>query len=398
MATHRYWRINVDTIGLLPYGGYVQTPLIMTFVQMAAAPGGADQIGSGTPSASSSLTGSVALPWSSAAYPAYPQWWAYDFGSPVSVGEVRINSLTSAYGGNGPGMFDVQYSDNGTVWTTVKTFTAAAWTYFTGNTQVFELPVYATAPFTPGDLIRLAMLQAGSSCGGCGPGLTIGSTIYAEEMYVALNLLNGLVAQWQRRRWLVWDLTETVLVSTGAQSYSIGAGQAFNVARPDRIDSAFVRWLTTSLPLDAPLGIVAAREDYNQITLKTMGTVPRALFYDSAWPVGQLYFWPVPPAASYELHVFTKATVPLFGDLTTAIALPPEYQQALMFGLAVLLRPVMGLAADPSLNVQAAAAIATIRIANTQIPTLGMPPGLPGRSAGGSVSADVDINFQTGSW
>jgi hypothetical protein len=58
----------------------------------------------------------------------------------------------------------------------------------------------------------------------------------------------------------------------------------------------------------------------------------------------------------------------------------------------------MGLAADPSLNVQAAAAIATIRIANTQIPTLGMPPGLPGRSAGGSVSADVDINFQTGSW
>ena len=103
---------------------------------------------------------------------------------------------------------------------------------------------------TPANLIRLAMLTGAVS---------IDKTIYAEEMYVALDMLSGLLAQWQRRRWLVWALTDTTAISTGAQSYTIGPSADFDVARPDRVDSAFARLLVTQTvqgPLTNTGGVV----------------------------------------------------------------------------------------------------------------------------------------------
>jgi hypothetical protein len=242
---------------------------------------------------------------------------------------------------------------------------------------------------TAGDLVNFALRTANIN--------GVGQTPSAEDSNTGLQLLANILAEWQRRRWLVWSLTETAVVSTGATSYTIGAGQAFNVARPDRIDSAFVRWLTTSLPLDAPLGIVEAREDYNAIALKSMGSFPRVLWYESAFPVGVLHFWPIPAAASYELHVFTKAQLPAITALTTVLNLPPEYMSAITYTLAVECCINWGADPHPAIVAKMEEAINNIRTANTQIPTLGMPAGLPGRGSG-SVSADVNINFQTGSW
>ena len=293
----------------------------------------------------------------------------------------------------------------------------------------------------PGELIRLAVLNAG--------GTTIAETLYAEEMYVALNMLSGLIAQWQRKRWLVWDLTETIVLASGAASYSVGPTGAFPIARPDRIESAFARIIPpaviagvfvnnggiltvsgSSLPssptgllggaywnnggvvsivagspgtagpgyVDLQLGLIQSREDYNRIALKSMASVPMGVFYDSAYPVGQLYFWPIPLAAAYELHIFTKATLPYVADLTTDISLPPEYVQALMYQMAVMLRPLFGLPSDPALLANARASLNTIRVANTQIPTLQMPAGLPRGRNNSGVSADVNPSFQTGWW
>lgn len=293
---------------------------------------------------------------------------------------------------------------------------------------------------SPGELIRLAMLNAG--------GVAIADSLYAEEMYVGLNMLSGLIAQWQRKRWLTWDLAETIVLSSGAASYTVGPTGNFPIARPDAIESAFARLIpsasiagvfvnnggiltisgsslptspsglgggaywnnggvvsivsgapTTTNPgyVDLQLAIVTAREDYNRIALKGMSSVPAGVFYDSAYPVGVLYFWPIPPAATYELHIFTKVTLPAVLDLTTDMTLPPEYVQALMYQMAVMLRPLFGLPSDPGLIGNARASLNAVRIANTQVPSLRMPPGLPrGRYSG--VSADVNPSFQTGWW
>jgi hypothetical protein len=93
--------------------------------------------------------------------------------------------------------------------------------------------------------------------------------------------------------------------STGAQSYTVGTGGDFNVARPDRLEAAFVRQLIPSgqNQIDFPLQILQAREDYNRIALKTMGTLPQVIFYDSAYPLGVIYPWPVPQASIYQIHL-----------------------------------------------------------------------------------------------
>lgn len=294
---------------------------------------------------------------------------------------------------------------------------------------------------TAGDLIALALRTAGI--------LGQGQSSAAEDSSDALSLLNMMVAQWQRRRWLVWSLLDTAIVSTGVESYSIGPGQQVNLPRPDKIESAFVRLLstssiegttinggvltippgsslptspvglapgsywnngnvvcvvsgvapgvTTTLYTDYPLAIVESREDYNTIALKALTTFPRVLFYESAFPIGALHFWPIPVAAQYEMHIATKAALPVYAGLTDDLNLPPEYIEAALYSLAVRLAMNYGLPARSDHVGAMRAALATLRMANVQVSTLALPGAvLPWR--GGSVAAYSDPNFRSGSW
>jgi len=291
------------------------------------------------------------------------------------------------------------------------------------------------------NLIRLALLNSGA--------VSLQQTIFAEEMYTALDMLSGLLAQWQRRRWLVWSLTDTSCISGGQQSYMIGPNGDFNVPRPDKIESAFARLLTstsqqftgltsnggvvmlppgstlptdpTGLPpgtywnnggvlmvtpgdpatsstlfIDYPLAIITAREDYNEISLKQLTTFPAAVFYDSAYPTGNLYFWPIPQASQWELHVTTKTALSAPIALSTMLVLPPEYQQAMMYTLACMVRPAYGLPPDPTLLGQARAAVNTVRVANAQVAELDLPAAVLPIGARGGVAAGSSQGFQSG--
>jgi hypothetical protein len=243
---------------------------------------------------------------------------------------------------------------------------------------------------TAGDLITLALRNAGVNGVGQSPSF--------EDANDGLMILSAMVAGWQRKRWLVWSLADTSLVSTGAASYTVGPAGDFAIARPDKLEAAYARLLTSGPNyLDAGLGIIEAREDWSQISLKTLTTFPSAVFYDSAWPTGVLHVWPVPAASIYEIHIVTKATLPVFGALTDPLNLPPEYIEALLYSLAVRLAMNYGLQPQPA-HVQAMrAALNTIRMANTEIATLGMPAGVSGR-AGSGRAASADPAFQSGRW
>lgn len=243
---------------------------------------------------------------------------------------------------------------------------------------------------TAGDLITFALKTAGVN--------GVGQTPSAEDSNDSLVLLSSMVAQWQRKRWLVWSLAETVLVSTGAASYTVTPGGNFSIARPDRIDSAFARLNASGPnPIDFGLGIVESREDYNAKALKSQSTFPAAVFYESAFPIGVLHFWPIPPATLYELHIFTKAALPGYANLTDPLNLPPEYLEAAIYSLTVRLALNFGMDPRPAHVAAARAALNTIRLANTQIGVLAMPAELAPRHSGG-IAAGSDPAFQTGSW
>lgn len=203
--------------------------------------------------------------------------------------------------------------------------------------------------------------------------LGVGQTLLAEDVNDAYQDLQDLLAQWQRKRWLITHLVEYSVTSSGAQSYSVGPGGDFNISpRPDRIESAFFRQIITSNPnfVDYPLSCIQAREDYNLIALKQLTSFPQYYFYDSAFPTAALYPWPIVQASIYQIHITVKETLSQFTSLAEDVNLPLEYIPAMKFNLAIRLRQAYRLPPDPTLIGLAKDSLAVLRNANTQIPRL----------------------------
>lgn len=236
---------------------------------------------------------------------------------------------------------------------------------------------------TVNDFLTLALID----CGVLGQG----QIAQAEDIQNALTRTNYMIAQWNRKRWLIYNLTDVSVTTTGAESYSIGLGQDFDTPRPDRIeDGCFLRQMATSgvQQIDYPLQLLSSHEDYNRIRLKTMGTWPSIIFYDSNWPTGTIFAWPVPQANQYELHILVKHQITAFTSLTEVINMPPEYEAALSYNLQVRLRAAYRMPADPVIIQLAKDALNVIRGANVQVPSMKMPPSVIGAQRSYNVYSD----------
>lgn len=207
----------------------------------------------------------------------------------------------------------------------------------------------------------------------------------------AFRQANWLLAQWARKRWLVYRLEEFSFVTTGAQTYSCGLGQTVNInPRPDRLEYAFLRFLNSggNLNVDIPVSIIQSRENYSQITVKNLGTIAWKMFYDPVWPVGVLYPWPVPQATIYELHVGFKVVLPRFSSIQQPINFPPEYEAAMNWCLARRFRATYQMPADPTIDSLARDGLNTIRLANQAVGVMRMPTYLNNRNRAYSYRSD----------
>ena len=226
---------------------------------------------------------------------------------------------------------------------------------------------------TVGDLITLALKDSGV--------LGVGQVALAEDMNDALSRLNMMLGQWNRRRWLIYNLLDSYKQATGAQSYTVGPGGDFDVVRPANICAAYVRMnpgangQPSSASVDYALEMIDAREDWNQIKVKGIASFPYYCFYDSGFPLGRVYFWPVAQNI-YELHINTMGVISTFTGPAQTINLPPEYFEALLYNLMTRLRVGYRLPPDPAIDGLARAALQTIRTANAQVPRLSVPSEL----------------------
>lgn len=222
------------------------------------------------------------------------------------------------------------------------------------------------------DLIKLALKQAGV--------VGVGQSVSPEDTNDSLTLLNAMLGQWAVKRWLVYALQDLALTSTGAETYTYGPGGNFNAASTDHLEGAYFRLLNATAPnqqADFPLQLLTAYEDYARIRLKSLSTWPQCVFFDGAYPLANVRFWPIPQAGLYELHLLTKTPISAFTGLTQTINLPPQYQEALLYNLGLRLRTAYQLPPDPQLVALAQSALTTLRNSNAQVPRLTMPGILP---------------------
>jgi hypothetical protein len=238
-------------------------------------------------------------------------------------------------------------------------------------------------PTTPRDIVNLALKTANV--------VGVGQSALAEDTNDVFNMLNMMLAQWQRRRYMVYNLETIGIPATGAISYTIGVGQQFNITRPVKIESAYIRMQGGStLPVDYPLQVLRAQEDYDRISIKTLNAFPQYIYYDTTFPVGNIYVWPV-PNNQYQIFVTVMVQLQSFQNLSDQIVLPPEYLDAMQWNLADRITAMYGMPQNPQITKYAEASMRAIEEVNSQIPLLHMPVALRGKSGAYNIYGDFYV-------
>jgi hypothetical protein len=231
---------------------------------------------------------------------------------------------------------------------------------------------------TARDVITLALKQAGI--------LGVGQTALAEDMNDSFTLLQQMVGQWNKQRWLVPALIDISTIGNGAKSNSIGPGQYWNVARPGQIKGAYIVQLNTGqTPISLPCKLIFSYEEYIRIAVKGLNSLPDHCFYDGQWPNGNIYFWPIPDN-TYECHILVQQQLgwpvaatnpPTAGTgLDTVFTLPEEYQEAIFYNLSIRISAMWQYTASDETKMLAKSSLNTIRTNGTQVPSMQMPAAI----------------------
>lgn len=183
------------------------------------------------------------------------------------------------------------------------------------------------------------------------------------------DTLNKMLDSWSNDELMCYaTLEQTVTLSPGKSSYTIGTsgGADVNSARPLRILEGYGRaYLTDSNGNNYPVNVYE-KNQWNQLANRSSATtsnLPEVMYYDPQFPLGIINVWPV-PTESITLSFDSSLSLPDMPNTTTQFSLPPGYELAIQFNLAVLLKPFVG-GADISRAVAGTAATSKAAIMRT---------------------------------
>ncbi len=205
------------------------------------------------------------------------------------------------------------------------------------------------------DIIRRSLRLIGAIAGGETPSST--------EQADALEALNAMLDSWRTESLAVYALRDETLSLTGAASYTIGTGGDLNTTRPVKIESAYERVSDT----DYPVKIASAIAWYGLAAKSTTSDVAEWLYYEPSYPLGTLYLYP--KATTGVLHLVTWVPLTAFAA-ADSVALPPGYQDAITYHLALRLAPEYGRPVTPELAALARAAKDNVQRVNFRPPLM----------------------------
>ncbi|MBF0460589.1 MAG: DUF2460 domain-containing protein [Magnetococcales bacterium] len=176
MANHRYWRVNFTAS---TSGSTIQVRFYE--IEFRGTIGGVDQCNGGTASAShNTSTANLAFnnsagdQWNNGG-PSVPSWIQYDFGAGVTVDVAEI--MFQPYNASQcPTAFDIQYSDDGTSFTTKASWSLITSGWQSGTQRTFAVPPEGyTPPAGSHRFWRLNITQSNS-------GTSMNISLYEVEM------------------------------------------------------------------------------------------------------------------------------------------------------------------------------------------------------------------------
>lgn len=165
-----------------------------------------------------------------------------------------------------------------------------------------------------------------------------GETPPDEDIQDGLEALNMMLDSWGVNRNLINALTkENFTLVAGTNNYTIGSAGTFNTVRPLKIEHAYTR---DSNGTDYPLTIID-QSRWNDICTKTTQGRPEVILYDPQTTLGKVYLYPTPETA-YTLYIDSWKPIAQIPTSASTITLPPGYERALKYNLAIELAPEYG--------------------------------------------------------
>jgi len=152
----------------------------------------------------------------------------------------------------------------------------------------------------------------------------------ADDAFRALNRLLAVLSNDKDFAYSNDTLSRTL---TSVASFTIGPTGDLVVARPLRIDSAFV----TLNSITYPVAVINSQE-WDSIPYKSStGTVPEVIYYEPLMANGVINLYPI--SSGGVLYIRTTSLVSSFATLDTALSMPPGYEDCLMTNTAINISP-----------------------------------------------------------
>jgi hypothetical protein len=179
------------------------------------------------------------------------------------------------------------------------------------------------------DLISASLRKIGA--------LASGDAIPANDASDGLSELNRMIASWSTEGLLIYaKIRETLALTPGTATYSMGTGATLNTTRPMRIESASIMIGTIEYPLE-----VITDSQYAAIQTKSIQGVPTSVYPEGTYPNETLNFYPI-PNSNYSFIPYSWKALSSVASLDTVLSFPPGYEDALVYNFAMRLAPEYG--------------------------------------------------------
>lgn len=196
-----------------------------------------------------------------------------------------------------------------------------------------------------------------------------GKTLTANDGVFCLGKLNDIFDLWNAKADAVWcDIFSAFTLTASLSPHTIGpSGATWTMAvRPVTLYSCSLNLNTQTPNVYEPIDIID-RQTYEALSVPGISTaIPTAVYYEPDFPLGKLFFYPVPNTA-YAVRLATRTLLAQVAS-TDSIDLPPGYKQALTLTLAEDIASGFGRQVMPKTEQRAREARAAIFANNIQSP------------------------------
>jgi len=206
-----------------------------------------------------------------------------------------------------------------------------------------------------------------------------GTPLPAGDAADGLQALNSMLEAWNIDSLNIYtkNFDEYQLVP-GQQVYTIGP--TGNIAatpqlRPTTIDRALLKVLQSTPNIELPIKMIEDQE-WSEIAVKNLTSTYCTKMYSTGdFPNLSLYLWPIPTLAN-KLILWTWNQVLGLQDINADLSLPPGYERAIVYNLAIELSAEYGIMASPVVQQIAIDSLAHIKRVNSTPLYLDCDPAL----------------------